>query len=390
MEIGNFQFASIPKIMFGPGEFNKSTKVINSYGNKMLLVLGAGSFKKSSYYSSFIEECKKSGIKIFEVLVKGEPSPGLVDQSVDEHRLNNIDVVVAIGGGSVLDAGKAISAMLKIDDSIENYLEGVGDKIHPGIKVPLIAVPTTSGTGSEATKNAVITKIGFYKKSLRHDNFVPDVAIVDPELTISCPKNVTAACGLDAFTQLLGAYLSTNSSFMTDALALDGIQAISDGLIQSYENPSDIKARTNLSYASMLSGIVLANAGLGLVHGFASPVGAIVDIPHGVVCGTLLGEVIEKNIIALEKMDDSGAVYLDKYTNVAKILSKGMNLPLLGILEYLVTTVKNWINIMKVNKLSDYGIKEQDLLDIVKKSSVKNNPVNFTDDELLEILRNRL
>ena len=184
-----------------------------------------------------------------------------------------------------MDAGKSISAMLTKTESIKEYLEGIGTKKHDGKKMPFVAVPTTSGTGSEATKNAVISEIGGrgFKKSLRHDNFVPDSVVIDPRLMISCPQNVTAASGMDVFSQLIEGYLSTNSSPMTDALALSGLRYIKEGLLKSYETGDDIDARGKVAYASYLSGVVLANAGLGTVHGFASPIGGYFDIPHGVV-----------------------------------------------------------------------------------------------------------
>jgi alcohol dehydrogenase class IV len=386
MEIDNFSLASLPKIHFGKGEFKKIIPTVKEYGKNVALIIGGNSFKRSSYYSELISNSETEGIKFTEVSVQGEPSPEIIDTSCKDLRGKDIDIVLAIGGGSVLDAGKAISAMLKLDDSIINYLEGVGDKIHPGIKVPFIAVPTTSGTGSECTKNAVISRIGAegFKKSLRDDNFIPDVAIVDPELTISCPLEVTAACGLDAITQLIGAYLSTNSSVLTDSIAISGLKAGIEGILTSLNEPGNIDARTKLSYASICSGIVLANAGLGLVHGFASPLGAFFPIPHGVACGTLLGVVIEENI---KRADDK---YLKKYAIIGRIFANDETLNQSDALKSLMNVINTLIEITDIKKLSFYGIKEGDLELIVENSSLKNNPVHFSQTELKEILLKRV
>ena len=179
---------------------------------------------------------RKRVLYIASFNIEREPSPEMVDNAVAELTDDNADLVISIGGGSVIDAGKAISAMTGKSDSVTGYLEGIGTKIHPGTKLPFIAIPTTSGTGSEATKNAVLSSVGEkgFKRSLRHDNFVPDIALVDPDLTIQCPREITAASGMDCFTQLLEAYLSDKSCEYTDALAIEGLKAIKSSLTESY------------------------------------------------------------------------------------------------------------------------------------------------------------
>ncbi len=231
--ISDFSFARIPEIQFGPGKLALLPRLIARHGKNVLLVTGSGSFARSPRYQALTDELAEGGGRIFHCAVSGEPSPEFVDASVERHRAESVACVVGIGGGSALDAGKAISAMLLQDDSVVPYLECVDSRKHDGRKVPYIAVPTSSGTGAEATKNAVLSNIGAdgYKSSLRHDNFVPDVALLDPELTLTCPADVTAACGLDALTQLLEAYVSSKASPMTDALALSGLQHLAAGFL---------------------------------------------------------------------------------------------------------------------------------------------------------------
>jgi len=225
IDIADFSFARMPEIHFGPGRRSLLPRLIARYGRNVLLVTGSASFARSPRYQALTDELAKAGIRIVHCSVSGEPSPDFVDATVASVRGEEFACVVGIGGGSALDAGKAISAMLPLGDSVVPYLECVDSRKHDGRKVPYIAVPTSSGTGAEATKNAVLSNIGAdgYKSSLRHDNFVPDVALLDPEFTLTCPADVTAACGLDALTQLLEAYVSSKASPMTDALALSGL-----------------------------------------------------------------------------------------------------------------------------------------------------------------------
>jgi len=332
-----------------------------------------------------------SGIAFQHLPVRNEPSPETVDETVLKFIGEEIDAVVSIGGGSVIDAGKAISAMLGKTGSVREYLEVVGDKEHPGTKVPFIAVPTTSGTGSEATKNAVISQVGMdgFKRSLRHDNLVPDVAIVDPELTLSCPPEITAAAGMDCFTQLTEAYLSTKANPYTDALALEGIRAIKRSLVRSYTHGDDIDARSDMSFAALTSGICLANAGLGAVHGLAGTIGAIYDIPHGVVCGTLMAvanEMTVRELRIISRVHPS----LKKYAVLGRIFSgshgKGDDYNIDSFIGYLHEITDR----LDLPRLSGYGIGTEDLAVISAKSDVKNNPAELPLGVLSEILARRL
>jgi alcohol dehydrogenase class IV len=315
--ITSFSFAPTPQLYFGTGKLSLLPGLIKAYGSTALLVTGAHSFTNTDEAQKLFEALKANGIQWQHYIIENEPSPTMIDACVQQFKKSLPSVVVAIGGGSVLDAGKAIAAMLPIGESIKDYLEGVGTKNHDGTTLPMIAIPTTSGTGSEATKNAVISKVGEggYKKSLRHNNFIPKVAILDPVLTITCPPNVTAASGMDAFTQLLESYVSTAANPMTDALALEGLTKISKSLLKAWHDGDDMEARSDMALASYLSGITLANAGLGLVHGFASSVGGYFDIPNGVFCSSLMAAANKVTVIELLKINNNSES-LKKYAIV--------------------------------------------------------------------------
>jgi len=280
--------------------------------------------------------------------------------------------------------------MAEKKESVAEFLEGVGNKEHPGTKLPFIAVPTTSGTGSEATKNAVISKVGKdgFKRSLRHDNFVPDIALVDPELTISCPKDITAASGMDCLTQLVEAYLSDKAGPYTDVLALEGIKAVKASLRRCYIDGSDIETRSGMSFAALTSGICLANAGLGAVHGFASSIGGLYNIPHGIICGTLMGAANDVNIRELRKSKNSSGA-LKKYAILGEIFveaeGKSADYYIDGFLQYL-HEISSELNLPG---LKAAGIEEADLMKICSETDCKNNPVKLNTDHLLEILKRR-
>lgn len=392
----DFNFASIPHIIFGAGRLSEIYEIIPKFGNNVLYVIGGSSLKKSGNWDEIRSEMQKRGINFFEISVEGEPTPTLVDEAVEKFRSKKLDIIVGIGGGSVIDAGKAISAMIPKIDSIKNYLEGVGNKIHNGKKIPYIAVPTTSGTGSEATKNAVITEVGIegFKKSLRHDNLIPNYAIIDPQLVISCPKSVSAPCGMDAFTQLLEAYVSPKANPITDALAKSGIKQMKDAIVPvCNEKASNITARAAMAYGSLMSGIVLANVGLGIVHGFASSIGGLFNIPHGVVCGTLLADSTKMNIKRLEQLGAEGENGLLKHAIVGALITgkesfKDINVP--HYCSVLIETLKNWTKELNIDRLGKYGITTTDIDDIVEKTSLKNNPVHLKREDLREILISRI
>ncbi len=394
-----FSFARIPHIIFGVEKLKELSEVISKFGKNVLLVTGSGSLKSSGKLDEIVTAMGKNSISHSLITIEREPSPLIVDKHAREFSDKKIEVVIGIGGGSVIDAAKAISAMIpKVEsvESVKEYLEGVGTKIHDGEKVPFIAIPTTSGTGSEATKNAVLSEVSpnGFKKSLRHDNLVPDVAIIDPELMISCPPSITAACGMDAFTQLLEAYVSTKGNPMTDALAISGLNRVKDALVPSCSSGmSDILFRTKLAYGALISGVVLANAGLGIVHGLASPIGGFFNVPHGVACGTLLSEATKMNIELLKEKGPAGKPVLKKHALVGALLVGKKSVENGKTLEYckvLTDTLDYWTEELKMNPLSKYGISEKDLDKIIEKTGLKNNPVKLSKENIRKILLNRL
>jgi alcohol dehydrogenase class IV len=386
-----FQFSRLPLVYFGTGKISVLPGLIRRYGNAIILVTDQRSFINSSYAEALFESFRKEGIRYHHMVIPGEPSPEMIDTAVEKFNNEAADAVVSVGGGSVLDAGKAISAMIHVQGSVKEYLEGVGTREHPGTKLPFIALPTTSGTGSEATKNAVISQIGKdgFKKSLRHDNFVPDIAIVDPELTLSCPQVITAASGMDCFTQLTESYLSDKACEYTDALAREGLKALKSSLVPCYMNGQDPEARSGMSFAALTSGICLANAGLGVVHGFASSVGGMFNIPHGVICGTLMAPANAITVRELRKRG-SNTEAMNKYIRLGKLFLDAVGKPddyyIDGFVEYL----RKLSGDLKLPHLGQYGIKEEDLEQICKITELKNNPVKLNTDDLIEILRERL
>jgi alcohol dehydrogenase len=336
-----FAIARLPRIEFGSGTLEKLPDMAASYGRHLLVVTGARSFAESAAGTRLFANLRGHSLSWEQVRVFGEPSPEFVDATVAALRGTRFDAVVGIGGGSALDAAKAIAGLLRPGNSVMDHLEGVGPELpYRGPATPFIAVPTTAGTGSEATKNAVLSAPGGFKKSFRDDRLVAEWAIVDPDLLATCPPALIAADGLDAFTQLLESFVSTRANPMTDALARSGIMAARDGLLALYRQQS-AAACAQMAYASLLSGICLAQTGLGSVHGLASPLGAFFPIPHGVVCGTLVASATATNIAALDARDpDSPA--LPKYAEIGRrfAMQKGLNGS--DARRFLVDALRDW------------------------------------------------
>lgn len=392
-----FQVSRLPEIRFGDNSLAELPEVLEGYGKRVLLVVGHVSFRNSPHWFPLLDALRDRGMSWEVVRILEEPSPELIDESVAKHHTGEFDVVAAIGGGSALDAGKAIAGLLKSGSPVMDHLEGVGRGLpYEGPATPLVAVPTTAGTGSEATKNAVLSVRGEngFKKSFRHNKLVAEVAIVDPQLLQSCPKTLIAANGMDAFTQLLESYVSLRASPVTDALAASGLQAFRDGFWPAWEDghPQAATGYTQLAYASLCSGITLAQAGLGSVHGLASPLGAYFPIPHGVVCGTLVAEASRANIKALRARDPKGPA-LQKYAEAAVLLTGQMFPSLDAACDGLADTLQAWTDKLGLPRLSAYGATEQDIPRIVancRGGSMQTNPLVLTDEEVAELVRSRL
>ncbi len=389
--VRDFSFTHTPKILFGSESSSKLGDEINSFGTKVLLVTGDKSYSKGMIQTQIEKILLDASLSWDRYIVKGEPSPAIIDTATSLFRSSAIDVVVAVGGGSVLDAGKAIAAMMKEEGGVKNYLEGVGSKAPSGRRLPLITLPTTAGTGSEATKNAVISEFGAggFKKSLRHDNYVPDVSIIDPGLTIDCPPEITAASGMDAFTQLLESYVSVKATPLTDALAISGMEAISRSLGTAYHDGKNMGARTDIAYAALLSGICLANAGLGVIHGFAQPLGSLFPVPHGVVCGTLMG-ISNRVTIELLKQLSYGSEVMRKYANVGKIMAGNTVLKDQDAIDILLTAIDQFTDELSIPRLGNYGITINDFEEIISQTGLKNHPVKLSSEDLKRILSERL
>jgi alcohol dehydrogenase class IV len=397
--LGPFSVAALPEIRFGPGRVQDTASVLARFGRRALLVTGHRSFVTSPHWGRLLDDLRELGLKWRHVSFDDEPSPELVDRVVAEHRAADIQVVAGIGGGSALDAAKAIAGLLLLPGgaSVLDYLEGVGRGIpYSGPALPWVALPTTAGTGSEATKNAVLSRRGpgGFKKSFRDGRLVARVAIVDPQLLATCPKALIAANGMDAFTQLLESYVSCGASPFTDALALSGLEAFRDGLWPAWTpgHPEAPAGYDRLAYASLLSGITLAQAGLGSVHGLASPLGAFFPIPHGVVCGTLVAEATAVNIRALrERLPQSPA--LARYARVAQLLTGQRHADSDRAADALVKLLRNWVARLGLPRLSQYGMGEGDLERVVaccRGGSMRTNPLVLEDIELRALLRARL
>jgi alcohol dehydrogenase class IV len=372
----NFEFASSSRIIFGCGTLAQAAPAVAQFGRHALVVTG----QNTERARPLLDALKKEDV-VFELFsLANEPTVA------DAKRVAaySCDLVIGFGGGSVIDLAKVAAALMTNSGDPLDYLEVIGQglplKIRPA---PCIAISTTAGTGAEVTRNAVLASPEHQiKVSLRHPLMIPDVAIVDPECTLSMPPAVTAATGLDALTQLLEAFISKKSNPMTDGFCREGLPRAVRSLRCAFENGAAIKAREEMALASLFGGLALANAGLGAVHGVAGPIGGMFNASHGIVCAALLPHVMKANLAALQKhaMDFQS---LEKLEEFAKMT--GGNTAEDGI-EWLAGLCRD----LQVPPLATLGVKKKDFPAIVEKSknasSMKGNPTELTDPELTQIL----
>ncbi|MCB1866776.1 MAG: iron-containing alcohol dehydrogenase [Chromatiales bacterium] len=394
--IAPFSIARLPRIEFGPGALGRLPEIVRRYGRRALFVTGRRSFVESERWMSLRTALRSAGVEVMQLGIGGEPSPEDVDAAVSEFADANMDVVVGLGGGSAMDAAKCIAGLLRVRRSVLDYLEGVGPELaYEGPAVPLVCVPTTAGTGSEATKNGVLSRSGpeGFKKSFRHDRLVAEYALVDPDLLASCPREVIAANGMDALTQVLESFVSTRANALTDDLNRGGLAAARDGLLPLFDSDgADAPARSAMAYCALISGITLAQTGLGSVHGLASPLGAFHPIPHGVVCGTLVAEAARVNLAALhDRAPDSPA--LTRYREAAEILCDTHFAGPDAAEAALVDLLAAWTRHLRLPGLGHHGVRTADIDRIVanaRGSSMKTNPVVLSDHELHELVAARI
>ncbi|MCS7024502.1 MAG: iron-containing alcohol dehydrogenase [Bryobacteraceae bacterium] len=377
----SFEFATAARILFGPGKVQELAGAIRRLGTRVLLVCGASTDRAGRVASAI----RSTPHHIFSV--PGEPTLEAVRQGVETARSLGCDVVVAVGGGSPIDAGKAIASLLANGGDPLDYLEVVGKGLpieRPS--VPFLAIPTTAGAGAEVTRNAVLKATGYgVKASLRSPYLLANMAIVDPELSCSMPKPVTAATGMDALTQLIEPYVSVRANPMTDMLCVEGMRLVARSLERAFHNGSDLEARQEMAFASLLGGMALANAGLGAVHGFAAPIGGAFEAPHGAVCAALLAPTMQVNLKALRQRQPNSFA-LDRYAHVAQILTGQPH----ASPEDGVRWVGELAARLEIPPLGCYGLGAGHIADLTAKaaqsSSMKGNPISLEPDELAAIL----
>jgi len=379
-----FEFATAARIIFGSGAIQEVAPLAAQIGKRAFVVTG----RTVERAELLLQGLSKQQIEFVTFSVSGEPTTTLAGAGVQLARQAKSDLVISIGGGSALDTGKVVAAMLTNTRDLEDYLEVVGlGKPLTRNPAPHITIATTAGTGAEVTRNAVlgVPECGV-KVSMRSPLMLPRLAVVDPLLTYSMPPSLTASTGLDALTQLMEAYVCNKANPLTDGICREGLMRAGRSLRQAYKDGSDRAAREDMALASLFSGLALANAGLGAVHGFAGPIGGMISAPHGVICATLLPNVMQANVQALQKRE-AGAPALARYDEIARLLTGETAARAADGVEW----VQDLCRVLKTPSLAGFGLKERDFPAVVanakKSSSMKGNPITLTDDELMGILK---
>ena len=376
----SFDFSTAGRVVFGSGRTAELPALVQGLGSHALVCTGSRPDRHRALVAAL-----PMAAEVFTVI--GEPTLDLARDAADTARTHGSDIVVAIGGGSVLDLGKAVAMLLGNGGDPMDYLEVIG-RGQPITQpsVPCVAVPTTAGTGAEVTENAVLASPENGRKaSLRSAFMVPRIAVIDPLLTLGCPPTVTAASGLDALTQCLEPFVSPQATPLTDALAREGLRRAAIGLRAAYVDGADRTARTDMALCSLLGGMSLANAKLGAVHGFAGVIGGMVDAAHGAICAALLVSVIEVNVRALRARDAAHPA-LGRYREAAILLTRRNDASIEDGIDWLRQTIA----VLGIPGLAALGVRPVTADDIVAKtrlaSSTRGNPITLTDDELQEAL----
>jgi alcohol dehydrogenase class IV len=379
----NFEFQTATRIIFGPGAARDLGALVKHAGKRPLVVTGRDPQRTGKSLTSL----QSHGFSAVTFAVAGEPELSTVEQGTKLAKSEKCDFVIGIGGGSVIDAAKAIAAMLTNEGELLDYVEIIGrGQALKKWSAPFIAIPTTAGTGSEVTRNAVLASPEHkVKVSLRSPMMLPRLALVDPELTYDLPPVLTASTGLDALTQLIEPYVCLRANPMTDALCVEGIRHAATSLREAFANGQNKAARDSMAIASLHGGLALANAGLGAVHGFAGPIGGMFPAPHGAVCAALLPHVMAMNLRALRTREPENSA-LERYRQIASLVAGNPHATADAGVEWVRVLVADLL----IPPLRKYGIKPEHVPDIVAKaanaSSMKANPIVLTEVELAETL----
>ncbi len=382
-----FEFATATQIIFGPHTVNEVAPLAAGLGRRALLVTGATPERAAP----LMQQLQEQGVEVTTFSFSGEPTTAVVSAGTRQAREAGCDLVIGLGGGSVLDAGKAIAALLTNGGEPLDYLEVIG-RGQPITRpaAPYIAIPTTAGTGSEVTKNAVLASPEHrVKASMRSPFMLPRLAVVDPTLSHTTPPSVTAGAGLDALTQLIEPYLSNKANPMTDVLCCEGMRRVARSLRRAYQNGDDAEAREDMALASLFGGMALANAALGAVHGLASPLGGLYNAPHGMICARLLPYVMAINVRAL-RMRQPTSPALERCTQIARLLTGDPSASAEDGALWLEALCAD----LNVPSLSQWGMKREDFAAVIaaaqKANSMKGNPIALSDEELAEVLERAL
>lgn len=384
-----YEFLGPGRILFGWGRRQQLGQWAAQLGRRATIIYGSPQFAQQGLLDELADLLCHHGVTTLRMeLVDHEPLVADVDRLAQQLREDGVgrgDLLVAVGGGSAIDLAKAVAAMAvqPAPVSVQDYLEGVGRGYQLQEQpLPVIALPTTAGTGAEATKNAVLSSYDPpFKRSLRDDRLLPRVALVDPELTISVPPAVTAASGMDAITQLLESYISRRAKPIPQALCVQGLQLAWSSLPVAFREPAHQEARTRMAHAALLSGMALANSGLGLAHGVAAALGVHAQVPHGLACAMLLPTALRVNAQV-------------RQTELAELAQWVLHLPGLrtpqSAVEALIEAVESLCAQLGLpSRLSQVGVRPDQIPAIVQDSygsSMKGNPREVPPSELTALL----